>query len=129
MFKEFKEFATRGNMVDMAVGIIIGAAFGAIVNSFVGDILMPPIGALAGGVDFSQLKINLTADASLNYGMFIQTVVDFLIIALSVFFVVKVFNKLSRKEAAKKKDSKEVLLLKEIRDELKKAKLKAFYFD
>lgn len=120
MIKEFKEFATRGNMVDMAVGIIIGAAFGTIVSSFVGDILMPPIGALVGGVDFSQLKITLTDNATLNYGMFIQAIVDFLIIALAIFFVVKVFNKIAKKEKAKKRDSKEVKLLTEIRDELKR---------
>jgi len=106
MFKEFKEFAMRGNVLDMAVGIVIGAAFGGIVTSFVGDILMPPIGLLLGRVDFSNLFINLKGNypsvaaakaagaATLNYGMFMNTVIDFLIVALAVFLLVRYVNKL-----------------------------------
>ncbi len=98
MFKEFKEFAMRGNVVDMAVGIIIGAAFGKIVSSFVNDVLMPPIGLLLGGVDFSALKIILKENVSINYGVFINTVIDFIIIAFAIFLVVKAINKMKRKE-------------------------------
>ena len=106
MFKEFKEFAMRGNVLDMAVGIVIGAAFGGIVTSFVGDILMPPIGLLLGRVDFSNLFINLKGSypsvaaakaagaATLNYGMFMNTVINFLIVALAVFLLVRQVNKL-----------------------------------
>ena len=111
MLKEFQEFAVKGNMVDMAVGIIIGGAFGKIVNSLVADVIMPPIGMLLGQVDFKDLAVTLkaaTVDAAgaevaavtLNYGMFIQNVVDFLIIAFSVFLMVKVVNRLRRKQEA-----------------------------
>jgi len=111
MVKEFQEFAVKGNMVDMAVGIIIGGAFGKIVNSLVADVIMPPIGMLLGQVDFKDLAVTLkdaTVDAAgaevaavtLNYGMFIQNVVDFLIIAFSVFLMVKVVNRLRRKQEA-----------------------------
>ena len=118
MFKEFKEFAMRGNVVDMAVGIIIGAAFGTIVKSLVADVIMPPIGLLLGNVDFSNLFIVLKqgaevaapyatlADAqaagatTLNYGMFINTVISFLIVAFAVFMVIRNMNKLKRKEEA-----------------------------
>lgn len=103
--KEFKEFAVKGNAVDMAVGIVIGASFGKIVSSMVGDIMMPPLGILLGGVDFKNLKFVLkeavNADipaVTLNYGMFINTVIDFLIVAFSVFIVVKGINVLKRKE-------------------------------
>jgi large conductance mechanosensitive channel len=115
MLKEFKEFAMRGNVVDMAVGIVIGAAFGTIVKSFVADVLMPPIGLLMGGVDFSNLfavvkagdpagPYAALADAqaagavTVNYGMFINTVISFLIVAIAVFMVIKAMNSLKRKE-------------------------------
>jgi large conductance mechanosensitive channel len=110
MFKEFKEFAMRGNAVDMAVGIIIGAAFGKIVASFVSDMLMPPIGLLLGRVDFSSLFLNLSGTeypslaaakaagaATLNYGVFINTVIDFLLVAFAVFLLVKQINRLNRR--------------------------------
>jgi len=129
MISEFKSFAMRGNVVDMAVGIVIGAAFGKIVSSFVKDVLMPPIGVLVGGVDFSGLTITLreateqAAAVTLNYGMFIQSVIDFLIIAFAIFIVVKGMNSLKRKEeeapAAPPAPSAEVQLLTEIRDTLK----------
>lgn len=134
VIKEFKEFAVKGNVVDMAVGIIIGAAFGKIVSSFVADVVMPPIGVLLGGVDFSQLKIPLkraadgSVTAAMNYGMFIQTVVDFLIIAFCVFMLVKAINTLrqrlsaSEKEALPAAPTAEVELLSEIRDILKSGK-------
>ena len=126
---EFKDFAMRGNVVDMAVGIVIGGAFGKIVSSFVADVLMPPIGMLIGGVDFSGLSVELqaaTADVEavlLKYGSFIQTVVDFIIIAFAIFMVVKAMNSTKKKEeaapAAPPKPSAEVVLLTEIRDALK----------
>lgn len=98
MFKEFKEFAMRGNVVDMAVGIIIGTAFGKIVSSFVNDVLMPPIGMLLGGMDFSALKLKLKEEVFINYGVFINTVIDFIIIAFAIFLVVKGMNSLKKKE-------------------------------
>jgi large conductance mechanosensitive channel len=106
MLKEFKQFAMRGNVVDMAVGIIIGAAFGKIVSSLVNDVIMPPIGYLIGGIDFSSLAITIreatqdTAAVTLNYGTFINTVIDFIIIAFAIFMVVKGMNKMKRKEEA-----------------------------
>lgn len=106
MFKEFKEFAVRGNVVDMAVGIIIGAAFGKIVSSFVNDVVMPPIGLLLGKVDFSQLAITLkektaAADAvTIKYGVFINNVLDFVIVAFVIFMVIRQLNRLKRKEEA-----------------------------
>lgn len=130
MMSEFRSFAMRGNVVDMAVGIVIGGAFGKIVSSFVNDVLMPPIGMLIGGVDFSELAIVLKAATeeaeavTLKYGAFIQTVLDFLIIAFAIFMVVKAMNSLKKKEekkpAAPPKPSAEVELLTEIRDALKK---------
>lgn len=129
--KEFKEFAVRGNVIDMAVGIIVGAAFGKIVSSFVGDVVMPPIGVLLGGVDFSNLSITLkeATDGNpavlLNYGKFIQTLVDFCIIAFAVFIGIKGINSLKQKEKNQGASpvatapSKEELLLTEIRDILK----------
>ncbi len=109
MLKEFKEFAMKGNMIDMAVGIIIGAAFGKVITSIVSDILMPPIGLLLGKVDFSNLFVNLSGQsveslaeakkvgaATLNYGLFVNTVIDFLIVALVVFILVRQFNKLRK---------------------------------
>ncbi len=107
MLKEFKEFAMRGNVVDMAVGIIIGGAFGKIVASFVGDVLMPPIGMLMGGVDFTSLAVKLTEAGPggdpvlLKYGMFIQTVVDFLIVAFAIFMMIKWMNSLKKTEEEK----------------------------
>ncbi len=128
--KEFKDFAMKGNVVDMAVGIVIGAAFGKIIKSFVADVLMPPIGMLMGGVDFSDLSYVLKAAAgeasavTINYGMFIQTLVDFLIIAFAIFMVVKAMNSAKKKEveapAAPAAPSTEEVLLGEIRDLLKK---------
>ncbi len=130
MMKEFREFAMRGNVVDMAVGIVIGAAFGKIVSSFVNDVLMPPIGLAVGGVKFNELAVTLkeaTGDAEavlLKYGAFIQTVVDFLIVAFAIFLVIKAMNSLKRKEEAAPEappePSKEEVLLTEIRDLLKK---------
>ena len=128
--QEFKTFAVRGNVVDMAVGIVIGAAFGKIVSSFVADVIMPPIGLLIGGVDFSKLVITIkkatetTAAVTLNYGKFIQTLIDFTIIAFAIFLLVKGINALKRKEAAKPSEpplpSPEVTLLTDIRDILRK---------
>ena len=123
MIKEFKEFALKGNVVDMGVGIIIGTAFGAIVNSFVADIIMPPLGWLLGGIDLSNLSIMLNHNdgIALNYGMFINTIIDFLIIAFAMFIVVKQINRLRKKEEKKAKEpGEQILLLREIRDELKK---------
>ncbi|WP_313224700.1 large-conductance mechanosensitive channel protein MscL [Stutzerimonas nitrititolerans] len=126
---EFKTFAVRGNVIDMAVGIIVGAAFGKIVSSFVDGVVMPPLGLLIGGVDFSDLVIVLkeaVGDApavTLNYGMFIQTVVDFVIIAFAIFLAIKAINTLKRQEAeapsAPPAPTKEEVLLTEIRDLLK----------
>ncbi len=128
MMSEFKDFAMRGNVVDMAVGIVIGGAFGKIVSSFVADVLMPPIGLAMGGVDFSNLAITLAeakdgAEAVLlNYGVFIQTLVDFVIIAFAIFMVVKAMNSMKEPEpeAAPAGPSAEDLLT-EIRDSLRKS--------
>ncbi|MBN2265646.1 MAG: large-conductance mechanosensitive channel protein MscL [Candidatus Aminicenantes bacterium] len=98
MFKEFKEFAMRGSVVDMAVGIVIGAAFGAIVTSFVNDVLMPPIGLLLGGTDFSNLVIKLSDTATLNYGKFVNALISFLIVAFALFLVVRGMNRLKKKK-------------------------------
>lgn len=133
-FKEFKEFAMRGNVMDMAVGIIIGGAFGKIVSSFVADIIMPPLGLLIGGVDFSDLALTLKqatlteSAVTLNYGMFIQNIVDFLIIALAIFMMIRLLNSFKRKQeaapAAPPAPTKEETLLTEIRDLLKEDKAK-----
>lgn len=142
--KEFKEFAVKGNVMDMAVGVIIGGAFGKIVTSVVNDIIMPPIGVLVGGVDFADMKLTLknqVVDAAgavlepavtLNYGAFIQQVVDFTILAFCVFLMVKLMNTLMKKKkeapapapapAPEPKPTKEELLLTEIRDLLKEQK-------
>jgi large conductance mechanosensitive channel len=130
MMSEFRDFAMRGNVVDMAVGIVIGGAFGKIVSSFVNDVLMPPIGLLVGGVDFADLAITLqeasgdVAAVTVNYGSFIQTVIDFVIIAFAIFMVVKAMNNLKKKEEAAPpappKPSAEEKLLTEIRDLLGK---------
>lgn len=96
-FNEFKKFAMRGNVMDMAVGIIIGAAFGKIVDSMVKDIMMPPIGLLLGKVDFSDLKLKLADDVSINYGIFLNNVISFVIVAFAVFVLIKAVNKLQEK--------------------------------
>ncbi|WP_166360378.1 large-conductance mechanosensitive channel protein MscL [Pseudomonas akapageensis] len=129
VLSEFKAFAVKGNVVDMAVGIIIGAAFGKIVTSFVGDLIMPPLGILIGGVDFSDLAITLKAAEGdvpavvIAYGKFIQTIIDFVIVAFAIFMGVKAINKLKREEAVAPNlppvPSKEEELLGEIRDLLK----------
>jgi large conductance mechanosensitive channel len=129
MMSEFKSFAMRGNVVDMAVGIVIGGAFGKIVSSFVADVLMPPIGLLLGNVDFSDLGVTLRAAAegveavTLRYGVFIQTIIDFVIIAFAIFMVVKAMNTVTKKEEAAPppppEPSKEETLLTEIRDALR----------
>jgi large conductance mechanosensitive channel len=134
-FKEFEEFAMRGNVLDMAVGVIIGGAFGKIVSSFVSDVIMPPLGVLIGGVDFSGLKIILKhsitnadgvalPEVAINYGSFIDTVVSFVIIAFAIFLMIKGINSLKKekevKSATPPAPSKEEELLTEIRDLLKK---------
>ena len=134
MMKEFKEFAMKGNVIDMAVGIVIGGAFGKIVSSFVADVVMPPIGLLIGGVNFKDLAYILKeaatneageaiAAVSINYGSFLQTVFDFIIIAFAIFLVVKGMNNMKKKEAEAPKappaPTKEETLLSEIRDLLK----------
>lgn len=139
--KEFKEFAVKGNVMDMAVGVIIGGAFGKIVTSVVNDIIMPPVGLLIGGVDFSEMKLTMkeavlnaagevvTPAVTWNYGAFIQQVVDFAILAFCVFILVKAINSLNKKKEAPApapapapEPSKEELLLTEIRDLLKERK-------
>jgi large conductance mechanosensitive channel len=133
MLKEFKEFAVRGNVIDLAVGVIIGTAFGRIVSSFVSDVVMPPIGVLLGGVDFSDLIITVqeavdeTPAVVISYGRFIQTVIDFAIIAFVIFMAVKLINRLRRQAeaeaavpAAPPAPSRQEVLLAEIRDLLKK---------
>jgi len=139
MLKEFREFAVRGNVVDMAVGIIIGAAFGKIVESLVKDVIMPPIGLLLGKVDFSNLFVvmkqgaqagpYLTVDAAqkagavtFNYGMFLNTVISFTIVAFAVFLLIRAINRLKQQEEKKPAaPAEEIALLREIRDALKKA--------
>ncbi len=124
MISEFKAFAMRGNVVDMAVGVVIGGAFGKIVTSFVNDVLMPPIGMLVGGVDFSGIKLTLqeavgeAAAVTLNVGSFIQTIVDFTIVAFAIFLVVKAMNATKKPEApaAPPEIPADVKLLTEIRD-------------
>jgi len=133
--KEFKEFAMRGNVVDLAVGVIIGAAFGKIVASLVNDIIMPPIGYLTGGIDFKNLKVLIKegdpakkiADVTINYGNFINTLIEFLIIAFCIFMIVKAINSLKKPEEAPAPapdpgPTKEEVLLTEIRDLLAKGK-------
>ena len=135
LIKEFKEFAMRGNVVDMAVGIVIGGAFGKIVSSFVNDVLMPPIGLALGGMDFSKMSMELQPAVMengevvkeavmLNYGLFINTVIDFIIVAFAIFMVVKAMNSMKKKEeaapAAPPEPSSTDKLLMEIRDSLKK---------
>ncbi|MCL2451754.1 large-conductance mechanosensitive channel protein MscL [Candidatus Saccharibacteria bacterium] len=126
MGQEFKEFIGRGNVIDLAVGVVIGAAFGKIVSSLVNNIIMPLIGVLLGGLDFSALSIKI-GSANITYGIFIQNIIDFLIIAASIFIFVKIINSLNRKSVAKvkdetaiKKENEQLVVLKEIRDELQK---------
>lgn len=118
--KEFKTFISKGNVVDLAVGVIIGSAFGKIVSSLVNDILMPIIGIIIGGIDFSNLTIQIK-DATIKYGIFIQNIIDFLIVAFCIFIFIKLINKVSKKEEEKteKVVSEETKILKEIRDILK----------
>ncbi len=131
--KEFKEFISKGNVIDMAVGLIMATYFGAIVKSLVDDILMPPLGKLLGGVDFSELKFVIqpemgdTAEVAINYGLFINSIITFLIVAYAIFMVVKLYNNMKAKMAKKEEaapaapapPSKEEVLLTEIRDLLK----------
>ena len=138
MLQEFKDFAMRGNVVDMAVGIIIGGAFGKIISSLVNDVIMPPIGLMLGNVDFSQLYVNLTSveypslaaakeagAATINYGMFTNEVINFVIIAFAIFMAIKGMNSMKKKEEAAPaeppKPSPEVELLTEIRNSLRKS--------
>ncbi|MFP7231195.1 large conductance mechanosensitive channel protein MscL [Bacillus subtilis] len=123
MWKEFKAFAMRGNIVDLAIGVVIGGAFGKIVTSLVNDIIMPLVGLLLGGLDFSGLSFTF-GDAVVKYGSFIQTIVNFLIISFSIFIVIRTLNGLRRKKEAEEEAAEEALdaqeeLLKEIRDLLK----------
>jgi len=129
ILKEFREFAMRGNVVDLAVGVIIGAAFGKIVSSLVADIIMPPLGLLIGGIDFKQFALTLRAAQGdtpavvMQYGVFIQNVFDFIIVAFAIFMAIKLINKLKRKHEEEPKKpaapGKEEVLLTEIRDLLK----------
>lgn len=137
LISEFKQFAVKGNVIDLAVAVVIGAAFGAIVTSFVNDIIMPPIGLATGGVDFSELKVQLSdpvvengrvikEGAALNYGNFIQTIVTFLLIALAIFALVKSLNAMKRKEEIAPQTpvpTREEILLTEIRDLMRERKV------
>jgi len=128
MIKEFKEFIARGNVIDMAVGVIIGGAFGKIVTSIVNDVLMPLIGVLIGGIDFTGLKFKI-GEAEVLYGNFLQNVIDFLIIAFCIFILVKIVNKITRKkeepaaEEVPAPKPEDVVLLEEIRDLLKQKEM------
>lgn len=117
---EFKKFISRGNVIDMAVGVIIGSAFSKIVTSLVQDLLMPIIGVVLGGLNFSDLSLKI-GSSNVNYGLFIQSIVDFLIISLSIFIMIKIFSKFKRKEEKKEvsKKTEEILILEDIRDLLK----------
>jgi large conductance mechanosensitive channel len=132
MLKEFKEFAMRGNVIDLAIGVVIGAAFGKIVSSLVSDLIMPPIGLVLGRLDFSSLFIDLSGKGyaslaaakaagapTLNYGLFVNSVIDFLIVAFAIFLVVRQINRFSRKPGTAAAPSQSELLLGEIRDLLK----------
>lgn len=123
MFKEFKKFIARGNVIDLAVGVIIGGAFGKIVTSLVNDVLMPAIGVVIGGLDFTNLSITIK-DSKIMYGSFIQNIVDFLIVSFCIFMLVKIVNKITHKKEEEEKveepkKSDEAILLEEIRDLLK----------
>ena len=123
MIKEFKEFISKGNVLDLAIGVVMGTAFSGIVTSLVNDIIMPVVRLIIGGIDFTGMKVTV-GDASIAYGNFVQNIVNFLIISLSIFLFVKLINKLTRKNEAKKeaeaKKDPQIELLEEIRDELKK---------
>jgi large conductance mechanosensitive channel len=129
LVKEFKEFAVKGNVVDMAVGVVIGAAFGKIVSSFVSDVVTPPLGLLVGGVDFRELSLQLKAASGatpavvVKYGLFLQAVFDFLIVAIAIFAVVKLINKLKRTPApaVPAEPPRQEVLLQEIRDALRQS--------
>ena len=118
---EFKQFISRGNVMDLAIGVIIGSAFGKIVTSVVNDILMPLIGIIIGGLDFTNLSIKIK-NATINYGMFIQNVIDFLIVAICIFIFIKIVSKFTKKSEEKEevKKDEQIILLEEIRDLLKK---------
>lgn len=124
MLKEFKEFISKGNVLDLAVGVVMGSAFSAIVTSLVNDIIMPLVGLLIGGIDFTGMHATVK-DANIMYGNFIQNIVNFLIIALSIFVFIKFINRLTRKNEKQKEEEKkedpQIKLLEEIRDELKKS--------
>lgn len=127
ILNEFKDFAVKGNVIDMAVGIVIGGAFGTIVKSFVDDMIMPAVGVLVGGIDFSDLTITLkqattTAEAvTINYGTFLNTIITFVIIAFAIFIVIKQINRFKKEEKKEeKKPAADIVLLQEIRDELRK---------
>lgn len=122
LIKEFKEFAIRGNVIDLAVGVVIGGAFGKIVTSFVDNILMPPIGFALGGVNFNDLKYALNETTSINYGAFIQSIIDFTIIAFAIFMMVKAINSLKKKDEEIPTGPTQESLLAEIRDLLKDKK-------
>jgi large conductance mechanosensitive channel len=135
MFQEFKKFAMRGNVIDLAIGVVIGTAFGAIVNSLVKDVIMPPVGWIMGGIDFSNFLVTLNGPAAatlaeaqkagavtVNYGVFINTIINFLIIAIALFLVIRGINRLQTKPPADAADApppEDVVLLREIRDLLK----------
>lgn len=124
MIKEFKKFISRGNVVDLAVGVVIGSAFSKIVSSLVDNIIMPIVGIIIGGIDFTKLSVTIF-DVKVQFGVFIQNVVDFLIIAFCIFVVIKLFNKITHKvekEEVKASKSNEEILLEEIRDLLKDKK-------
>ena len=128
MFSEFKKFALRGNVMDLAIGVIIGAAFGKIVTSLVSDVIMPPVGLLLGNVDFSNLAITLkkasedSVAVTINYGIFLSAIIDFLIVSFVIFIVIKQLNRMKKTTEEKKLEamSEDTLLLREIRDSLKK---------
>lgn len=129
IIKEFKKFAVQGNVIDMAVGVVIGTAFGKIVSSLVTDIIMPPIGLLTGGIDFTHLAFTLkkatdeTPAVAIHYGLFINTILDFVIIAFCIFMVIKQLNRFKKQEETPAQATpEEVLLLREIRDSLKSRK-------
>ena len=122
--KEFEEFAVKGNVFQLAVGVVMGAAFNQVTTTLANNVLTPPVGALMGGLDFSHLEFKLSGSATIQYGLFLQALLNFIIIALALFFLIKVINRLTRKQEAKEKPPEtpeEISLLREIRDELKRS--------
>lgn len=128
LWKEFKNFALKGNVIDLAVAVVIGTAFGKIVSSLANNIILPFFGVLIGGVDFSELSVEV-GKAEITYGVFVQSIIDFIVIAIGIFIAIRIFNIFKKKEEAKEKEKEkiapsepkeEILLLREIRDELKK---------